>query len=312
MVFDRTKNLLEHRQFSEISRYISPGDLLVQNASKVVPARLSTVPKNGRNSYEIFFLRKVSENSFEALVKPGRRFKIGAIHEIGDGIFVGVKTILDGGTRVLSLRNPVDILTILKTHGKTPLPPYITSCDCPPERYQTIFAREEGSLAAPTAGLHFDSQLLADLEKKGVVREELLLHIGMGTFKPIESENIENHPMHSERFFISQSLAEKFLEAKERGKKIFACGTTTVRSLETALLSNGILKTGWQFTNSYITPGYKFRAIDHLITNFHLPRSTLLVLVSALCGLEKTLNLYSEAISQKYRFYSFGDAMLIL
>ncbi|HOY68034.1 MAG TPA: S-adenosylmethionine:tRNA ribosyltransferase-isomerase, partial [Candidatus Ozemobacteraceae bacterium] len=229
----------------------------------------------------------------------------------GDGVAV-VEGVLESGLRVLRFEGSGDAVEAFRRYGEMPLPPYITSRESTPERYQTVFASEEGSIAAPTAGLHFDPPLLDALRLRGVRIAETVLHVGLGTFKPVEAEEVEGHVMHSERYYISRDLASVHAEVRAEGGTVWACGTTSVRSLESAMGDDGRLRTGWSETACFITPGYRFRAVDHLITNFHLPRSSLLMLVSALCGREKILELYHEAIGRRYRFFSFGDAMAII
>lgn len=349
-LYDRETKERKHLKFSDIENLIPKGDLLVLNATKVIPARI--YPFSGESG-EILFLKSItphdqdSENldqpipsadrtqpqslnnlqqgnaasvpslsngfeRFEAMVRVGRKFKVGRKIRIGESAEIEVESIKPDGLRVFCLLCGGNVKDFFRKYGEMPLPPYITSRNSSDERYQTVFAREDGSIAAPTAGLHFDEKLLQSLREKGVRIGEIVLHVGLGTFKPIETERIEDHPMHFEEFYVSEACAEMFYETRRAGGKVWACGTTSLRTLESILTSSGKLKTGWNRTNLFIKPGYTFKAVDRLITNFHLPETTLLVLVSAVCGLETVLNLYEEAISQKYRFYSFGDAMLIL
>ena len=309
-LYNRESGERRHGRFHELLDLIPAGDLLVLNASRVLPARLFTRVDPEKKPAEIFFLRLLSGGVFEALVRPGRRFREGARHELPGNAFAIVTKVNQDGTRILKVENLDDPLPLFRQHGEMPLPPYITSRVTAPERYQTVFARDEGSVAAPTAGLHFDEELLVALEKKGVLVCRLHLHVGLGTFKPIETEDIEDHRLHAERFDIPEDLARTFGEVRGRGGKVWACGTTSVRSLESAVQADGRLRVGPQETQCYITPGHVFRAVDHLITNFHLPRSSLLVLVSAFCGRETVLKLYQEAVEHRYRFFSFGDAMV--
>lgn len=313
LVYNRSTDKVEHRHFSDISEYFETGDLLIINSSRVIPARIHTVQSQYSTAgSEIFFIKKLSNNRFEAMVHPGKKFKPGKKHVLPNGSVVETEEILETGLRILKLEDGSDPVPIFREFGEMPLPPYITSRESSPDRYQTVYSKEEGSVAAPTAGLHFDEKVFAALKAKGVNVAEVILHVGLGTFKPVEVDDLDNHHMHEETFFVSEDTAKIFKETKKAGKKIWACGTTSVRTLESAINENGELKTGWQSTACFIKPGYEFKAVDHLITNFHLPKSTLVVLVSAFAGREKTLELYQEAIKNKYRFYSFGDSMLLI
>lgn len=312
MILDRSRDTLAHGRFADLAERIPPGDLLVLNASKVIPARLFTVPEPGRRPGEILFLEDLGEGRFKAMVRPGKRFRPGQIHALPGGRRLVVREVTADGLRTLEIEGEAEVVGVFREFGEMPLPPYITSRESRPDRYQTVFAREEGSVAAPTAGLHFDEPLLDKLRRGGVLVREVVLHVGLGTFKPIEAESIDDHVMHAERFRIDPDLAVTFGEVRARGGKVWACGTTAVRTLESAIRPDGTLTTGWQETRCFLKPGHEFRAVDHLITNFHLPRSTLLVLVAAFAGLERILGAYREAVAQGYRFFSFGDAMLIL
>ena len=313
LVYNRSTDKVEHRHFSDISEYFEPGDLLIVNSSRVIPARIHTIQSEYSTAgSEIFFIKKLDNGRFEAMVHPGKKFKPGKKHMLPNGKVVVTEEVLETGLRVLRTEDGSDPVAIFREKGEMPLPPYITSRESSPERYQTVYSKEEGSVAAPTAGLHFDEKVFAALKAKGVNISEVILHVGLGTFKPVEVDDLDNHHMHEEVFFVSDETAEMFKKTREAGKKIWACGTTSVRTLESAIDENGELKTGWQSTACFIKPGYKFKAVDHLITNFHLPKSTLVVLVSAFAGREKTLALYEEAIKNKYRFYSFGDSMLLI
>lgn len=313
LVYERTSETIEHKHFREIDNLFEEGDLLVLNSSKVIPARLYSVDSPlGNSGYEILFVKKLQNGKFEAMVRPGKRFKIGKRHLFPGNNVVEVDEILESGLRVLHFVDNDDPVSVFREHGEMPLPPYITSRDSKPERYQTVYSDLEGSIAAPTAGLHFDDQTFASLKKKGVKIARVTLHVGLGTFKPVECENIHDHQMHEEIFHVSDEVAAQFAEARAAGKRVWACGTTSVRTLESAILDDGSLKTGWQSTACFISPGYKFKAVDCLITNFHLPKSTLLMLVSAFSSREKTMELYQEAIRERYRFFSFGDSMVII
>ncbi len=313
LVYNRFTDKVEHRHFSDISEYFETGDLLILNSSRVIPARIHSIKSEYSTAgSEIFFIKTLGDGKFEAMVHPGKKFKPGKKHMLPNGSIVVTEEVLETGLRVLRVEDGSDPVAIFRENGEMPLPPYITSRESSPERYQTVYSKEEGSVAAPTAGLHFDEKVFADLKAKGVKVAEVILHVGLGTFKPVEVEDLENHHMHEETFFVSEETAKLFKETRAAGKKIWACGTTSVRTLESAIGDNGELKTGWQSTACFIKPGYEFKAVDHLITNFHLPKSTLIVLVSAFAGREKTLELYNEAVKNKYRFYSFGDSMLLI
>ena len=313
LVYDRKADRVEHRQFSDIVEYFSPGDLLILNSSKVIPARIFTVGgEQGGSGYEILFVRALESNCFEAMVRPGRKFRPGRRHNLPGGCTVEVLEVLESGLRVLRAVDGSDILPVFRRFGEMPLPPYITSRESSPDRYQTVYSSLEGSIAAPTAGLHFEGPVFEALARKQVEVAEVVLHVGLGTFKPIESDSISEHRMHEETFYVSEKTAELFRKTRQAGGRVWACGTTSVRTLESSIDQTGELKTGWQTTDCFITPGYQFKAVDRFITNFHLPRSTLIVLVAAFCGREKVLELYEEAIAKEYRFYSFGDSMLLL
>ncbi|MFZ2957791.1 MAG: tRNA preQ1(34) S-adenosylmethionine ribosyltransferase-isomerase QueA [Candidatus Ozemobacteraceae bacterium] len=318
--FDRELGTITHRRFSDLTDLIPPGDLLVLNRSRVIPARVFTNPSSTEvtspvklaKPAEILFIRAIGGGRFTAMVRPGRRFKPGARHPLPGGFTAVVTAVQDDGLRVLNIEGETDPTAFFRRYGEMPLPPYISSRESAPERYQTVFAKEEGSVAAPTAGLHFDDELLGTLRSRGVIVRELLLHVGIGTFKPIEAETIDEHHMHAESFRVSQELVDAFHAVRERGGKVWACGTTVVRTLESRVQENGRLCAGEGETAIYLKPGHVFLAVDHLITNFHLPRSSLLVLVSAFAGRERMLNVYQEAVAHRYRFFSFGDAMAII
>ncbi|RCK79989.1 MAG: S-adenosylmethionine:tRNA ribosyltransferase-isomerase [Candidatus Ozemobacter sibiricus] len=312
LVLDRATGTVSHRRFADLAELIPPGDLLVVNRSRVIPARLFTVPEPGQAAAEIVFVEDLGAGRCLAMVRPGRRFRSGRVHALPGGGRVRVEAVRDDGLRVLQIEGETDSVAVFRRYGEMPLPPYITSRESDPDRYQTVFAREEGSVAAPTAGLHFDAALLDRLRNRGVHIGEILLHVGLGTFKPIETDEIEDHHMHAERYCVEPGLADTFARVRAAGGKIWACGTTSVRTLESAIQSDGTLATGWRETSCFLRPGHVFRAVDHLITNFHLPRSTLLVLVAAFAGLDQILAAYREAVAARYRFFSFGDAMVIL
>lgn len=313
LVYDRAASSMEHRKFADLVDYFAEGDLLILNSSKVVPARIFTLATAScSGGSEILFVKSLGDGRFEAMVRPGKKFRPGRCHQLPDGCQVEVEEVLESGLRVLRTSDGRDPVAVFREFGQMPLPPYITSRESSPDRYQTVYSNVEGSIAAPTAGLHFDEQVFAALQQKQVKVAEIVLHVGLGTFKPIETDEIDEHQMHEEVFFISEETAALFKQTRQAGGRIWACGTTSVRTLESAVADNGELRTGWQSTACFIKPGYKFKATDCFITNFHLPRSTLIVLVAAFCGREQVLSLYDEAIKKQYRFYSFGDSMVII
>ncbi|MDD3146952.1 MAG: tRNA preQ1(34) S-adenosylmethionine ribosyltransferase-isomerase QueA [Candidatus Riflebacteria bacterium] len=313
LVHNRATGAVEHRRFADIVEYFAPGDLLILNSSRVIPARIFTLAYDGRSGgSEVLFIKSLGQGSFEAMVRPGKKFKPGRRHLLPGDCLIEVVGVLDSGLRVLRTCDGRDPVPVFREHGEMPLPPYITSRESTPDRYQTVYSNEEGSVAAPTAGLHFDDQVFSALRAKKVNIAEIILHVGLGTFKPIETETLDEHQMHEEIFFISPETADLFAKTRSEGGRVWGCGTTSIRTLESAIDAQGKLKTGWQSTACFIRPGYKFRAVDCFITNFHLPKSTLIVLVAAFCGRERVLSLYEEAVSKKYRFYSFGDSMVII
>lgn len=313
LVYNRTTDKVEHKHFSDISEYFEPGDLLIVNSSRVIPARLHTIESEYSTAgNEIFFIKALDNGRFEAMVHPGKKFKPGKKHMLPGGCVVVTEEVLETGLRILRTEDGSDPVAVFRENGEMPLPPYITSRESSPERYQTVYSKQEGSVAAPTAGLHFDEKVFASLKAKGVNIAEVILHVGLGTFKPVEVDDLDNHHMHEEVFCVPEETAELFQKTRANGKKVWACGTTSVRTLESAVDDNGNLITGWHSTACFIKPGYEFKAVDHMITNFHLPKSTLVVLVSAFAGREKTLALYEEAIKNRYRFYSFGDSMVLI
>jgi S-adenosylmethionine--tRNA ribosyltransferase-isomerase len=314
MVLDRKTGELEHRIFKDIVDYLEPGDCLVLNDSRVMPARLFGVKKETGAHVEILLLKQRENDVWEVLVKPAKRVKAGTEIEFGGGKLRAVCTgILDyGGGRLFRFIYEGIFYEILDELGEMPLPPYIHEQLDDPERYQTVYAREIGSAAAPTAGLHFTEELLDRIQKKGIRLAFITLHVGLGTFRPVETEEIEEHHMHSEFYVMDAETAELLNETRKKGKRIIAVGTTSTRTLETiASRYDGhfVPESGW--TDIFIFPGYTFKGIDALITNFHLPKSTLLMLVSAFAGRERILSAYRLAVENRYRFFSFGDAMLI-
>lgn len=313
MVLNREDDSITHRHFSDILDYIHEGDCLVINDTKVIPARLIGVKEGTGASIEVLLLKRLDDTKWETLVKPGKKARPGTVISFGDGKLVGTVTdIVEEGNRIIDFRFEGIFEEILDELGQMPLPPYITHTLADKDRYQTVYAVNTGSAAAPTAGLHFTEELLLAVRTKGINIARVTLHVGLGTFRPVKVENITEHHMHSEFYVIDENAANIINETKQNGGKIISVGTTSTRTLETAADENGYLKpcSGW--TDIFIYPGYKFKAVDRLITNFHLPESTLLMLVSAFYDRERVLEAYKAAVEEKYRFFSFGDAMMIL
>ena len=312
MVLHRESKKVEHKTFKDIIDYLRPGDCLVRNNTKVIPARLYGKKETGAN-VEFVLLNQIEGDIWESIVRPGNKLKPGTKVEFGDGLLKAtILDIMDGGTRKEEIEYEGIFNEILDKIGLMPLPPYIHESLKEKDRYQTVYAKYDGSAAAPTAGLHFTPELLKKIEEKGVKIANVTLHVGIGTFRPVKEENIEEHKMHTEHFYIKQEDVEKINETKKAGGRVIAVGTTSCRVLETiASEETGLVEATEGDTGIYIYPGYKFKCIDGLITNFHLPKSTLLMLVSALAGREFVLDAYNEAVKEKYRFFSFGDAMLI-
>ena len=303
----------EHRHFYDILDYLNPGDVLVINETKVLPARLYGVRENTGAHCEILLLKQVGQDRWETLVRPGRRVKVGERLIFGDGMLVAdILDTTDAGGRVLQFHYEGEFYAVLDQLGQMPLPPYIHQKLEDQSRYQTVYANIEGSAAAPTAGLHFTEELLKKIQDKGVNIVKVLLHVGLGTFRPVEAEDIREHKMHSEYYEIGQEAVDQIMQAKRNGSRVIAVGTTSVRVLETASKQKGLIQAESGWTDIFIYPGYEFKIIDALITNFHLPQSTLLMLVSAFVDRERILAEYRTAVEMKYRFFSFGDAMLIL
>lgn len=312
MVLNRENGAIEHRHFSDIKEYLRPGDCLVLNNTKVIPARLYGVKEDTQAKIEILLLKRVEKDVWETLVKPGKKAKIGTKISFGDGILTGeVIDVVEEGNRLIQFSYEGIFEEVLDQLGEMPLPPYITHKLQDKNRYQTVYAKFDGSAAAPTAGLHFTNELLNDIKQMGVDIAEVTLHVGLGTFRPVKVDDVQKHHMHSEFYCIESDAAEKINHAKENGHRIISVGTTSTRTLESAADENGHLvpKSGW--TDIFIYPGYQFKVIDGLITNFHLPESTLVMLVSALAGRENILHAYQVAVEEQYRFFSFGDAMFI-
>lgn len=313
MVVNRNNNYIKHKHFFDIIDYLNEGDCLVLNSSKVIPARLYGNKMGTGGKVEFLLLENKGDNLWEVLVKPGKKAKVGTKIEFGSGkLEAKVIEVLEDGNRIVKLKHDKDIYELLDEIGEMPLPHYITNKLKDKNRYQTVYCKERGSAAAPTAGLHFTPELLNKIKEKGVNIAYLTLHVGLGTFRPVKVEDISKHKMHSEYFNISQETANLINSTKKSGNKIIAVGTTSCRTLESAADENGFFKACSGYTDIFINPGYKFKAINALITNFHLPESTLIMLVSAFLGYEKTMEAYKVAVENKYRFYSLGDAMLIL
>lgn len=314
MVLDRARGAIEHCRFRDITEYLPAGDALVVNETRVFPARLLGKRAGGGDA-EILLLRPLSEaNTWEALVRPGAKLRAGKRVTISDDFTADIVDVTADGNRIVKLNTSGDITTAIDKHGRIPLPPYMErdADDIDRERYQTVYANQQGSVAAPTAGLHFTAPLLEQLENNGIDIIKVLLHVGVGTFRPVEAEDPAEHVMHEERYEISHAAAASINATVERGNRIWAVGTTVTRTLESAVGDDGLLRAGSGSTALFIRPGYQFKIVDHLLTNFHLPRSTLLMLVSAIGGYELVMRAYREAVEMKYRFYSYGDAMLII
>ena len=312
LVLDKKTGEMEHRHFRDILQYLKKGDCLVINDTKVIPARLMGHKVGTDAGIEVLLLKRKSDNVWETLVKPGKKMKVGAEVSFGDGLLKGkVIDVVDEGNRLIQFEYDGIFEEILDKLGQMPLPPYITHQLKDKNRYQTVYAKNEGSAAAPTAGLHFTKELLEQVKAMGVEIAEVTLHVGLGTFRPVKVDNVLDHHMHSEFYMVSAEAAEKINRTKDNGGRIISVGTTSTRTLEAAADENGRLHETSGWTEIFIYPGYQFKVIDGLITNFHLPQSTLVMLVSALAGREHVLNAYKIAVQEKYRFFSFGDAMLI-
>ena len=311
MVLDREKQTIEHRKFKNIIEYLKPGDVLVRNNTKVIPARIYGKKETGAN-VEFLLLHNIEGDIWECIVRPGNKLHIGTKVIFGDGLLKAeILDIMEGGTRKVKFYYNGIFNEILDEIGLMPLPPYIHEELKEKDRYQTVYAKYEGSAAAPTAGLHFTEELFEDLRKKGIEVANVTLHVGIGTFRPVKEETVEEHKMHTEHFYIKKEDVEKINNAKKEGRRVIAVGTTSCRVLETIADENGFVKETEEDTGIFIYPGYKFKCLDGLITNFHLPQSTLLMLVSALAGKDYIMRAYKEAVKEKYRFFSFGDAMFI-
>lgn len=312
LVYNRTTKSIEDKVFSDIIDYLNPGDVLVRNTTRVIPARLyGTRPETG-GKMEFLLLRRIDEKHWECLVKPGRRAKVGLTFKISDELSATVTEMREDGNRIIRLNYDGIFEEILDRAGEMPLPPYITERLNDKTRYQTVYAKEKGSAAAPTAGLHFTDELLSRISEKGIDIVDVLLHVGLGTFRPVSVENVEEHHMHSEHYECTQDAADRINRARANGGRIIAVGTTSCRTLESITDENGIVHPGSGSTDIFITPGYRFKAVDALITNFHLPESTLLMLISAFSSREEVMRIYKHAVEERYRFFSFGDASFFI
>ncbi|KGK87899.1 tRNA preQ1(34) S-adenosylmethionine ribosyltransferase-isomerase QueA [Clostridium sp. HMP27] len=312
MILDKATGELEHKVFKDIIDYLKPGDCLVLNDTRVLPARLIGEKEETHGKIEFLLLKRTDKDTWETLVKPGKRAKIGSKFVFGNGeLNAEVIGLGEEGSRIVRFQYEGIFEEVLDRLGQMPLPPYITETLEDKEMYQTVYSKEQGSAAAPTAGLHFTEELLEDIKNKGIKLAFLTLHVGLGTFRPVKVDEIENHTMHSEYYSMTKETAEIINSTKEAGGRVIAVGTTSNRTLETIADAYGRVKEQSGWTDIFIYPGYKFKVVDALITNFHLPQSTLLMLISALAGRDKIMNAYETAVKEKYRFFSFGDAMFI-
>ena len=313
LVLDKKTGEIEHHTFRDVVSYLKKGDCLVINDTKVIPARLFGVKEDTQAKIEVLLLKRKENDIWETLVKPGKKAKPGTVISFGDGLLKGtVVDVVEDGNRLIQFSYEGIFEEILDQLGQMPLPPYITHQLKDKNRYQTVYAKHEGSAAAPTAGLHFTKELLKEIEDMGVTIAHVTLHVGLGTFRPVKVDNVLDHHMHSEFYVVEEEEAKKVNDAKKNGGRVICVGTTSCRTVESATGEDGILKAGSGWTDIFIYPGYRFKILDGQITNFHLPESTLVMLVSALAGREHVLHAYEEAIKEKYRFFSFGDATLII
>lgn len=313
LVLNKNTGGIEHKHFKDIVNYLNKGDCLVINDTKVIPARLLGIKKATQAHVEILLLNRKDKNIWEAIVRPGKKLKPNTSVVFGNGeLECSILDIVNDGNRLVEFKYSGIFEELLDRLGEMPLPPYIKQKLKDKDRYQTVYAKNEGSAAAPTAGLHFNKELLNQIEQIGISVAHITLHVGLGTFRPVKVDNINEHKMHSEFYIVDKIQADLINEAKQKGNNIISVGTTSTRTLEACADENGYIKAQSGFTNIFIYPGYKFKVVDKLITNFHLPESTLIMLVSAMAGTENTLNAYKAAVNQKYRFFSFGDAMFII
>ena len=312
LVLDKKTGEIEHKIFKDITSYLRKGDCLVINDTKVIPARLFGVKEDTQAKIEVLLLKRRENDVWETLVKPGKKAKPGTVISFGEGLLKGtVIDVVEEGNRLIQFSYEGIFEEILDQLGQMPLPPYITHQLQDKNRYQTVYAKHEGSAAAPTAGLHFTQELLKQIEDMGVTIAHVTLHVGLGTFRPVKVENVLDHHMHSEFYIVDEEEAKKVNDTKKNGGRVICVGTTSCRTVDSAATEDGFLKAGSGWTEIFIYPGYRFKILDALITNFHLPESTLVMLVSALAGREHVLNAYAEAVKERYRFFSFGDAMFI-
>ncbi|EOR20691.1 S-adenosylmethionine:tRNA ribosyltransferase-isomerase [Clostridium sartagoforme AAU1] len=312
MILDKKTGVIKHKYFHDVIEYLNEGDTLVLNNTRVMPARLIGEKEETGGKIEFLLLKRIQGDKWECLAKPGKRAKIGQKFTFGEGkLTCTVVDIVEEGNRIIEFSYDGIFEQVLDELGEMPLPPYITEKLQDKERYQTVYSKEKGSAAAPTAGLHFTEELLQQIRAKGVNIAYLTLHVGLGTFRPVKVEDINEHIMHSEYYVLDRENADIINKTKKNGNKIIAVGTTSTRTLETIGDENGFVREQSGWTDIFIYPGYKYKVIDELITNFHLPESTLIMLVSALAGKENVMNAYNEAVKEKYRFFSFGDSMLI-
>ncbi|ELC8340744.1 tRNA preQ1(34) S-adenosylmethionine ribosyltransferase-isomerase QueA [Clostridium perfringens] len=312
MVLDKKTGEIEHRKFHDILEYLNEGDTLVLNNTRVLPARLIGEKEETGGKIEFLLLKRIEEDKWECLAKPGRKAKVGTVFTFGEGKLKAiVREIGEEGNRIIEFKYEGIFEQVLDELGQMPLPPYIHEKLEDKERYQTVYSKEKGSAAAPTAGLHFTEELLKEIKDKGVNIAYLTLHVGLGTFRPVKVDDVNNHVMHSEYYHLDKENAELINKTKEAGKRVIAVGTTSSRTLETIGDENGRVREQSGWTDIFIYPGYKFKIVDNLITNFHLPESTLIMLVSALAGQDNIMNAYNTAVKEKYRFFSFGDSMFI-
>lgn len=313
LVLDKTTGDIKHQVFRDILQYLKPNDCLVLNNTKVIPARLLGNKEDTNAGIEVLLLKRKENDVWETLVKPGKKAKSGTKIVFGNGLLTGeVLEVIEDGNRLIKFTYQGIFEEVLEQLGEMPLPPYITHPLADKNRYQTVYAKYEGSAAAPTAGLHFTKELLQEIQERGISIASVTLHVGLGTFRPVKVEDVTQHHMHSEFYCIDEEAQEKINETRRKGGRIICVGTTSCRTLESAAKKDGSVSAGSGWTDIFIYPGYEFKAVDGLITNFHLPESTLLMLVSALAGREHILAAYEQAVKEKYRFFSFGDAMLLI
>ena len=313
LVYNRKTDVVEHKIFRDIANYLTDNDVLVINNTRVIPARLYGVKRETGAKIEILLLKRLSLTTYEALAKPGKKVPVGTVVDFSDNLYAKIVSDIPeiAGKKVELFVKEGTLEAELDRIGEMPLPPYIKEKLNDKERYQTVYSKIPGSSAAPTAGLHFTQELMTKLKNKGVIIEEVLLEVGLGTFRPVQVDKIEEHHMHSEEIVVTEDVAERLNEYKKQGKRIIAVGTTSVRTLESAAVKKGEIEAVKKNTNIFIYPGYEFKFVDAIITNFHLPESTLIMLISAFIGREKTLEIYNTAVKEKYRFFSFGDSMFL-